>query len=441
MERINKIKFYSIPLPLFLFFSAVIIAASLLGLIPIELIGAIAVLFTLGIILGELGERIPIWNKYCGGGAIFVFLVSGLMSYLHLIPKCCVDNIKGFMSTYSFLDVFITLLLVGSILGINRKVLIKSFALFIPAVLSGVIVAGLLGSLGGALFGIPPIAPAGERSIITSYLLPIMGDGGTAGAIPLSQMYGQITGKDSASYLAFALAILAIGNIISIIFAAIMDTVGAKKPAWTGNGSLMRNDQTQKENGDKNHLEHKVTIDDVGAAIFLSAGFYVAACLLSKKILPKIGGIPIHTFVYLIILIMLANFFNLIPENLKQGTVALQKFCGKKLIWVMMAGTGIALIDFKEVLAILNLQTLVIATLIVIGGMLDAGITGYFLGFYPVESVISAGLCMSAMGGSGDLAVLGASKRMDLMSYAQIAARIGGALILVFGSVIFALIK
>lgn len=59
------------------------------------------------------------------------------------------------------------------------------------------------------------------------------------------------------------------------------------------------------------------------------------------------------------------------------------------------------------------------------------------MGFYPVESAITAGLCMANMGGAGDLAVLGAAKRMNLMSYAQISSRIGGAMVLLIGSLIF----
>ena len=59
------------------------------------------------------------------------------------------------------------------------------------------------------------------------------------------------------------------------------------------------------------------------------------------------------------------------------------------------------------------------------------------VGFYPVESAITGGLCMANMGGAGDLAVLGAAKRMELMSYAQMSSRIGGAIVLLIGSFIF----
>ena len=102
-----------------------------------------------------------------------------------------------------------------------------------------------------------------------------------------------------------------------------------------------------------------------------------------------------------------------------------------------MVGMGIAAIDFNAMLSVLSFGNLFAVILIVVGGVIGAGLLGWIVGFFPVESGITAGLCMSNMGGAGDLAVLGAAHRMSLMGYAQISSRIGGAIILLIGSVIF----
>lgn len=133
----------------------------------------------------------------------------------------------------------------------------------------------------------------------------------------------------------------------------------------------------------------------------------------------------------------MANILDLIPERNKKACQKLQQFCGNKLVWIQMAGCGITLINFKQMVSVMSPENLFIAFLIVLGCVIGSGIFGALVGFYPIESSITAGLCMANMGGAGDLAVLGAARRMELMSYAQISSRIGGAIVLFVGSFIF----
>ena len=59
--------------------------------------------------------------------------------------------------------------------------------------------------------------------------------------------------------------------------------------------------------------------------------------------------------------------------------------------------------------------------------MATGALVGYWLNMYPIETAI-INACHSGQGGTGDVAILTAANRMQLMPFAQIATRIGGAI-------------
>lgn len=88
MKKLNSIQFYGMPLPIYAFFAIIVLACAYFNIIPNQMIGAVAVLFAFGILIGEIGERLPIWNKFLGGGAMLCFLAAGLLKYFNLLPEC-----------------------------------------------------------------------------------------------------------------------------------------------------------------------------------------------------------------------------------------------------------------------------------------------------------------------------------------------------------------
>ena len=79
-DKLLNFKIGPVPLPAYLFFAAVIFLASYYGKLPKDMIGGFAVMLILGILLGDMGLRLPVL-KDIGGPAILSFFPS-------LCPLC-----------------------------------------------------------------------------------------------------------------------------------------------------------------------------------------------------------------------------------------------------------------------------------------------------------------------------------------------------------------
>ena len=97
--------------------------------------------------------------------------------------------------------------------------------------------------------------------------------------------------------------------------------------------------------------------------------------------------------------------------------------------------------NIATVIGSFSLTYLALCAATCIGAFLGAALIGRLVGFYPFEAGITAGLCMSNMGGTGDVAVLSSADRMGLMSFAQISSRLGGAIILLIASLMLSVLS
>ena len=80
--------------------------------------------------------------------------------------------------------------------------------------------AAIAGTGVGLIFGVSPV------DALIRYVLPIMGGGNGAGAVPLSQVYEQVTGKPAAEYYSFAIIILTIANLMCIVAGGLLNRLG-----------------------------------------------------------------------------------------------------------------------------------------------------------------------------------------------------------------------
>ena len=147
-----------------------------------------------------------------------------------------------------------------------------------------------------------------------------------------------------------------------------------------------------------------------------------------------------HAYAWTIISVAICKISGILPQRMEYSAVKWYDFAQGTFTVPLSAGIGIAMLNLQAMLDILTPGFVIIATAVVLGAIIGAGLIGMLVKFYFVESAVTAGLCMANAGGNGDVMVLSSCDRMNLMSFAQISSRIGGALVLVVQSVLLGIL-
>lgn len=426
METAKKAqkKIYGIPLTYYFIFVAFIVAGLYLKKLPDNMMVGFTMCIAFGTLFNYIGSHIPKF-KDIGGGSILAVMGPSLLLYFGILPEETQKIATNFFSGYDFTSLLIPSLIVGSILAMKREILVKAgVRFFIPMISTLVLVIGFTG-LVGAVSG---------YGLVEGMLFiagPIMGAGMGMAAIPLSKVYAGMTGGSAEKYLSILAAAVMLANILTILAAAILAALGKRNPnmffkGFSGEGRILRSegeDLDQQAFTDQDEDNLTTTFKDLGIGFLLSGSLYALAEILGSYVT------LVHPYLWMVIFCSLCKIFNLIPSEIEFSCGQWNHFITKVLTPAMLASIGFAMIDINQVLGILSdVRFLILCTLSVVFSLAIAGAVGYFTGFYFVESAIMAGLGLSDMGGTGDVAVLTASNRMHLLPFLQISSRIGGAL-------------
>lgn len=393
----------------------IVLAATYTKGLPGGWLGGYTLATTLGILFEKIGDNTPIVKDYFGGGAIVTLFASAALTYFNVLPKPAMDLMKEFMGRMDFFGVLAAALVSGSIISMDRKLLIKAGLLYAVPVAGGLIGAFGLAALVGAFIGY-----GGIKSIMM-VALPIMGGGTAAGAIPLAQIYGAALQNDPKLYLSMVMPAVALGNALAIVAGGLLNKLGNAKPSLTGNGELMVGFQAEKTQASSPDYTK------MGVGFLLTGIFFAVSIMLSKFI-------PLHYYAITIVLVAVLKIANVFSDEHCESVKQWFEFLVKTCIPAILFTIGLVVVDLKMVIAAMTWQYWALCIVTVVGAIIGAGLFGRLVGFYPIESSITAGLCMANMGGSGDIATLAAAKRMALLPFATISSRLGGALILVLAS-------
>ncbi|GMO46997.1 MAG: 2-hydroxycarboxylate transporter family protein [Treponemataceae bacterium] len=467
---------FGMPWPFFFVFSAVVLAAAYMGKLPAGMIGAYPLMIVIGAVFSLIGDNAPVIRSYLGGGAIVVIFGSALVSSnlagggeidkfflaplgtmnaadlktlgekaFSVLPLKAITTMKNFQMGEGFLDFYIASLITGSIMGMNRKLLIRAAVRYLPSIIGGLLAAAALCGLVGAISGY------GAKAAILYICIPIMGGGMGAGAVPLAGIFGgslaasadpDLIKAATQKALSMMIPAVALGNALSIVCGGLLRRLGNVKPSLTGgtgmNAQLLRvqgaEAEALKTDPEAQNAREKIDLAQMGAGLLIATTFFAWGCIVNKFV-PSI-----HQYAWMIISVAVVKALGILPQKFEICCYQWFQFVMKNLTGVLLVGIGVAYTDLKQIASAFSPQYLLLVFVTVAGAILGSGFVGKLVGFYPIDAAITAGLCMANMGGTGDVAVLSASDRMELMPFAQISSRIGGAFILILASVLLKII-
>ncbi|KIQ84978.1 2-hydroxycarboxylate transporter family protein [Aeromonas sp. L_1B5_3] len=412
------------PLFIFLGLATCVLFSGWNGSLPLGMVGALALMFVLGTLLTELGERIMPIREYLGGGTILAIFGGAALFEYQLLPVQAGQVITNFMKEGGFLNFFIASLVTGSVFGMSGALLRNAAMRYLPVILGGVALALLSVGLVGSLMGY------GFKNAVLLIGLPIMGGGMGAGAVPLVEILSGPMQMSSADLLSRMVPAVVIANTLAILVGSLLARLGRRYPSLTGNGKLMVKENSQSIADEQAEAP---TLQSLGMGLFISSSMFVLGSLLGNFI-------PMHPFALMILAVAFIKVSGLLPRRYEQAAADWYQFVVSNLTPSLLVGIGVAYTSIPELISAFSISYFVLVMVTVIGGALGAALVGKLIGFYPIEAAITGGLCMANMGGTGDVAVLSAAQRMKLMPFAQISSRLGGAVMLILATALISLL-
>ncbi|QZI70042.1 2-hydroxycarboxylate transporter family protein [Pseudomonas protegens] len=401
-----------IPLPVFLGIAVIVYLSAHLGFLPKNMIGGLAIIMTMGVFFGQIGARLPIL-KDIGGGAILCLMVPSVLVFYGFFGQATIDATKMLMKEANFLYFVIASLVVGSILGMSRFILVQGMMRMFVPLLAGTVAAVVSGLIVGKIAGYS------LHHTFFFIIVPIIGGGIGEGILPLSLAYSSILGGAPEDYVAQLVPAAVVGNIAAIICAGILARVALKRPDLNGEGSLIRAKDENDKFQVKQEVSSSVDFRVMGAGVLLICAFFILGGLLEKVV-----GIPGPVMMILVAVIF--KYMSVLPQKLEKGAQTFYKLVSAAFIWPVMIGLGMLYVPLNSVVQVFSVGYVLVCISVVVSMTLAGFFIGNLMNMYPIESAIVT-CCHSGLGGTGDVAILSVSNRMSLMPFAQISTRIGGA--------------
>ena len=400
-----------IPLPLFVLLVGLLVALVKAGTVPADMPTNAAILAVGGFACAEIGKRLPL-IRHIGAAAVFATFIPSYLAYAGLIPTAVVGSVATFTRSSNFLYVFIAAIIVGSILGMHRRMLTSGLLKVFVPLITGSVVAAVAGTVAGAALGL------GAYHTFFFIVVPIMAGGVGEGAIPLSIGYGALLHSEQGALTATILPPVMFGSLCAVMLSGLLNFAGKRWPHLTGEGRLQPDDE-QTEGPEEPSAPLAASISNITAAALTAMGLYLTGVLVQR-----LWGWPAP--IVMLFAVVALKLTRIVPPSLESGAYTLYRFFAVAVTYPLLFAIGVSMTPWNDLVSALapgNMVTIfvTVATLMATGFWVAGR-----LRMYPIDVAI-VNACHSGQGGTGDVAILTAANRLQLMPFAQIATRIGGA--------------
>ncbi|WP_153368954.1 2-hydroxycarboxylate transporter family protein [Candidatus Phytoplasma sacchari] len=416
------------------------------------LITPLFIMMLLGITLNFIGKNIPILNKF-GLGFLLCIIIPSFMVHKGIINKDIAYYFdKLFFNKTSpnkveegigvnFSQFFITIVIAGSILSVEKDLLKRSIFKFIPLTLISIFLTILITGFLGYLLGYkcPEIfLDKSKGSFFDSIFfvsVPLTNGGTNLGINGFANgIYHDFFQKDASAIRTAILAPLVLARVLSIFFASVLFVL-FDKTNFSGKGYLEKNKKTNLnlKKSKKSILEYQ----NIGIGMLVIFAFYSIGNIINSFISNKFPTLKLDAMVYVIFLLLIIKIFNLMSEKNQNCVVQTGKFMMINFTAPVLAGLGLTT-NFSELISCItnkNILLMVFFSLLLV--ILITFLLSNFFGFYPLEASLTAGICSHSIGGTGNIGVMAISHRTDLLPFAMIATRIVGPIIFSLASISF----
>jgi Na+/citrate or Na+/malate symporter len=339
-----------------------------------------------------------------GLDALALVLVPSYGVHANWIGAGFVDSVRTAVEASHAINGFICILIVGSVLGIDVRPLARTFPRLIVVILAASIAALAAGAVGGFFAG------HGVFNTLFLVIVPIMSGGVSAGILPLALGYGDVFGE---GILAALLPPVLLANLATIVLAGTLGHVGRwRKRHATAEGKW----HARKASANS---PQSLDFGRIGVAILMLLGFAVAAYWAERM-----TGVSEPLFLFGLAGLLLLT--DVLPATIRRAIVAVYRFSARVLVFPVLIVVGLLFSPWEILLAGFSAGNLLIVSATVAALAAAGYAVSRWIGLDPIDGSIMA-VSRAAMGGTGDIAMLSAARRLDLMPFAQIATRLGGA--------------